>query len=126
MPDCRTFCTYAEIIDEVGQEVTNEREPTYEVTDEPEIVDEVGQEVINESETNNKVTNDPEITNEAGQEVTNEPETANEIESETSNKIKSAQPIPLRRSRRIIENPRPAIDPDLIGENDDPNDVDFA
>ena len=113
-----------EIID--GVDLTNERKPTNEVTNEPEIVDEVSQEATFGSETTNEVTNDPEITNEEGQAVTNEPEKANEVESETSNEKESAQPIPLRRSHRIIENPRPTIDPELISENDDPNDVDFS
>ena len=32
----------------------------------------------------------------------------------------------IRRSKRIMNKPNPTIAPDDIGDNDDPNDVDFA
>ena len=84
-------------------------------------------------------------TNEPGanaNETNAEPEIAENIASNTNNSnnaetsIESSlgkpdrrepeQPTLLRRSKRIINNPSPAINPDDIGENDDPNDVDFA
>jgi len=94
-------------------------------------IDDVTETTRNTYETNtndNEAKAEPEIAESIANNTDNSNNDEVSVESKLVNhdKKEPEQPTLIRRSKRIINNPNPTINPDDIGDNDDPNDVDFA
>ena len=83
----------------------------------------------NESNTNNnEVRTELEVTESINNDTGNTKTNAVSVDSQQAShdNDEPEQQTLIRRSKRIMNKPNPAIPPDDIGDNDDPKDIDFA